>query len=135
MQLTIVTPEGEAFSQPVDRVVFPGSEGEFGVLDGHERFLTPLDIGAIEIRSGGRTHYAATSGGFADVGGEHVVALVDTCELAEEIDLPRAEAARDRARDALGKLPPNEREVASYQVQERALQRAIIRIQVASKSR
>ncbi len=37
MELTIVTPEGEVFSETVDRVVFPGTEGEFGVLEGHER--------------------------------------------------------------------------------------------------
>ncbi|NNL65865.1 MAG: F0F1 ATP synthase subunit epsilon [Myxococcales bacterium] len=133
LELTIVTPEGEVFSDPVDRVVFPGTEGEFGVLEGHERFLTPLKIGALEIQQGGTTRYAAISGGFADVGGSQVVALVDTCELADGIDLPRAEAARDRAQAALEKLPPNEAEEASYQLQERALQRALIRIQVAAR--
>jgi F-type H+-transporting ATPase subunit epsilon len=137
LELTIVTPEGEVFRGAVNRVVFPGSEGEFGVLEGHERFLTPLKIGALEIQQGGRAHYAAISGGFADVGGSEVVALVDACELAERIDLSRAEAARDRARaalDRLAKLAPNEREQASFDLQERALQRALIRIQVAGKA-
>lgn len=133
LELTIVTPEGEVYSDSVDRVVFPGTEGEFGVLEGHERFLTPLKIGALEIQQGGSTRYAAIGGGFADVGGAQVVALVDTCELSDGIDLTRAEAARDRAQQELSKLSPNDAEEASYQIQERALQRALIRIQVAGK--
>ena len=132
MELTIVTPEGETFREAVDRVVFPGSEGEFGVLEGHERFLTPLTIGQVEILQGGATRIAAISGGFADVGGEKVVALVDTCELAEKIDVPRAEAARDRARAELDKLSPSRAEEASFRMQEQALQRALVRLQAAS---
>jgi F-type H+-transporting ATPase subunit epsilon len=131
--LDIVTPEGEVFSEPVDRVVFPGSEGEFGVLAGHERFLTPLKVGAVEILQGGRTRYAAISGGFVDVGGEQVVAMVDACELAEEIDVARAEAARDRARSELDKLSPSAAEELSFRLQEAALQRALVRLQVAGK--
>ena len=48
--LTIVTPEGEAYRGSVERVVLPGSEGEFGVLANHERFLSPLRVGPVEIR-------------------------------------------------------------------------------------
>lgn len=132
-QLDIVTPEGEVFSEAVDRVVFPGSEGEFGVLAGHERFLTPLKVGAVEILQGGRARYAAISGGFADVSGAQVVAMVEACELAEDIDVARAEAARARARVELDKLSPSEAEEHSYRLQEGALQRALVRLQVASK--
>ena len=133
MELTIVTPEGEAFRAAVDRVVFPGTEGEFGVLEGHERFLTPLKIGQVEILQGGATRLAAISGGFADVGAAHVVALVDTCELADEIDVPRAEAARDRARVELDKLSPNQSEEHSFKMQEQALHRALVRLQAAGR--
>jgi len=134
VELTIVTPEGEVFREAVERVLFPGSEGEFGVLEGHERFLTPLAIGEVEILQGGTTRFAAISGGFADVGGEHVVALVDTCELADRIDVPRAEAARDRARAELDKLPPSHSEERSFRMQEQALQRALVRLQAARKA-
>jgi len=133
LELDIVTPEGRVFSEAVDRVVFPGTEGEFGVLAGHERFLTPLEVGAVEILQGGRTRYAAIAGGFADVGGSQVVALVDACELAEDIDVARAEAARARARAELDKLSPSQSEDTSYRIQEAALQRALVRLQVASK--
>ncbi len=81
-ELTIVTPEGEAFSETVERVVFPGSEGEFGVLEGHERFLTPVKEGAVEILyPGNRTRRATIGEGFADVAAEKVVALVESCQL------------------------------------------------------
>ena len=135
MELTIVTPEGEVFNEAVDRVVFPGSEGDFGVLEGHERFLTPLKIGAVEILQGGTARYAAISSGFADVGAEQVVAMVDTCELAESIDVVRAEAARDRARAELDKLSPNQAEEHSFKMQEQALERALVRLQAAGKGR
>jgi F-type H+-transporting ATPase subunit epsilon len=132
-ELTIVTPEGEAFRGPVQRVVFPGSEGEFGVLEGHERFLTPLRIGEVSVIQNGETRFAAMSGGFADVGPDAVVAMVETCELAEEIDVARAEAARDRARSELDKLSASQAEEHSYKMQEQALQRALVRLQAASR--
>ena len=135
LRLTIVTPEGEVYDGPVERVVFPGSEGEFGVLEGHERFLSPLRIGEVSVTRSGETLYAATSGGFADVSPDRAVAMVETCELAEDIDVARAEAARDRARAELDKLSPGDAEQRSYRVQEQALQRALVRLQAAGAGR
>lgn len=134
LHLTIVTPEGEVWNGEVDRVVFPGVEGEFGVLQGHERFLTPLKIGEVASVYNGETRFAAMSGGFADVGPDGVVAMVETCELAEEIDVPRAEAARDRAKAELDQGSPNRDEEHSFRMQEQALQRALVRLQAAGKA-
>jgi len=133
-ELTIVTPEGEVFRGEVERVVFPGTEGEFGVLEGHERFLTPLKVGEVSAIHNSQIRYAAMGSGFADVGPDGVVAMVDTCELAEEIDVARAEHARDRARAELDKLSPNQPEEHSFKIQEQALQRALVRLQAASKA-
>ena len=130
-----VRPEAEVCPVPVERAVFPGTEGDFGVLEGHERFLTPLKIGVVEILQGGQTRKAAVAGGFADVGPERVVALVDTCELGDEIDVARAESARDRARAELDKLAPGEADSEhQYALQEAALQRALVRLQAAGKA-
>ena len=49
IELVVVTPEGEALSETVQQVVLPGEAGEFGVLESHERFLTPLQLGPMEI--------------------------------------------------------------------------------------
>jgi F-type H+-transporting ATPase subunit epsilon len=81
LELTIVTPEGEAFAGPVDAVVLPGTEGDFGVLPQHERLLTALRPGPVEIRSGGTTQRATVSEGFADVSGTQVVVMVSSCQL------------------------------------------------------
>ncbi len=107
-QLTIVTPQGEAYHGEVERVVLPGSEGDFGVLPDHERFLTPLRVGEVEITSGGETLYAAIADGFAEVQGEQVAVLVESCELAADIDVARAERARDRAEQQLAQLDTDE---------------------------
>jgi len=103
LELVVVTPEGEAFSDAVQQVVLPGEAGRFGVLESHERFLTPLVRGPMQIlREGGASQWAAISSGFAEVDGKKVVVLVDGCVLASEIDRAatenrRAEAARQLA--------------------------------------
>jgi len=135
LNLTIVTPEGVRYDGPVDTVVVPGTEGDFGVLPGHERFLAPVRIGEVEVRSSAdRTRrWAAVSDGFADVSPERVVLLVDTCEFADDIDEARAERARARAERELERLRAAREEEFKFRVEEAALQRAIIRIQVSKK--
>ena len=87
LELVVVTPEGEALSEEVEQVVLPGEAGEFGVLESHERFLTPLQLGPMEIiRSGGASEWAAITSGFAEVDGSRVVVLVDSCEMAKDVD-------------------------------------------------
>jgi F-type H+-transporting ATPase subunit epsilon len=103
-ELVIVTPNREVYRDRVDSVVLPGSEGEFGVLESHERFLSPLRLGQAEIRKGGETVVAAIDSGFARIEGRSVSVLVDACELAEEIDTAAARAAEERAREGLGTL-------------------------------
>ena len=104
LELAIVTPYGESWRGPVQSVVLPGSEGEFGVLEDHERFLSPLDIGRIEIRGPEGIVHGAIGSGFAEVNGKRVTLLVESCEVASDIDVARAEMARDRARRGLEKL-------------------------------
>jgi F-type H+-transporting ATPase subunit epsilon len=84
LDLTIVTPVGEAFHGPVDAVVLPGTEGDFGVLPRHERLMTALRPGQLEIRSGSGTRRATISDGFADVSGEQVVVMVTSCQFEGE---------------------------------------------------
>jgi F-type H+-transporting ATPase subunit epsilon len=81
--LTIVTPQGQAFAEPVDAVVLPGSEGEFTVLPQHERFLTPLKVGALTIKRGSQTLHATISDGFAEVRGDAVTVLVESCTFGD----------------------------------------------------
>jgi F-type H+-transporting ATPase subunit epsilon len=123
IQLDIVTPSGVAYHGEVDGVVLPGSEGDFGVLPEHERFLCPLRVGEVQIQTGGRTIYAAIADGFADVTGSKVAVLVDSCELASNIDSARAELAVQRAEQHLAELP-RDAEAARVAEFEGSLERA-----------
>jgi F-type H+-transporting ATPase subunit epsilon len=82
-ELTVVTPQGKAFAGQADAVVLPGSEGEFTVLPQHERFLTPLKVGEMSIQRGGETLRATLSEGFAEVRGDAVNVLVESCTFAD----------------------------------------------------
>jgi F-type H+-transporting ATPase subunit epsilon len=101
IDLVVVTPEGEAYSGPVEEVVLPGVEGEFGVLEAHERFLSALDHGCMEIRTQQGSEFSAVSDGFAEVGPERVVVMVDSVVAKDEIDVASARAAADSASSEL----------------------------------
>ncbi len=133
VQLTIVTPEGEAFASQVETVVLPGSEGDFGVLEGHERFLSALRIGSVSFQAGGTTRWAAVSQGFADVSGEAVVVLVDKCQLAEEIDTAVVEESRASAQASLGELATGPDTDVQRRELEDAVERASVWLEVAGK--
>ena len=75
IDLTIVTPQGIVYQGPVESVVLPGAEGEFGVLENHERFLSPLQTGEVEIKTREGSTFAAIAQGFADVVGDEVTVL------------------------------------------------------------
>ena len=132
LTLNIVTPDGEKYHASATGVLLPGSEGDFGVLPGHERFLTPLRTGEVEIQTEGETLYGSISEGFADVSGEEVTVLVESCELAHEIDTARAELARSRAEQHLSQLGADEEEKRREQF-EAALQRAHNRLSVGNR--
>jgi F-type H+-transporting ATPase subunit epsilon len=133
-ELTIVTPEGMAYQGTAERVVLPGSEGDFGVLARHERFLSPLRVGSVEILTPEETSYAAIADGFAEVQGDAVTVLVDSCEFANEIDVTRAQTALSTAEQALERAA-GEEDPERYHGFEAALQRARNRISVSQGNR
>jgi F-type H+-transporting ATPase subunit epsilon len=134
LELTIVTPERQVFDDEVESVVLPGAEGDFGVLENHERVLAPLRAGEAQIKQRGQVVWAFIAGGFAEVTADHVVVLADACELAHEIDLARAQAAQARAERELQVLKSGQ-DATRLALEEAALQRALIRQQVAAKGR
>ena len=132
--LSVVTPEGQAFHGEAEAVVLPGSEGEFGVLPGHEPFLTALRIGPMTIRKpGGEVLHAAVSEGFAEVHDDQVSVMVGSCEFAHEIDRSRAEIARDRALAQLEEMRGTPDGEAVYQQYQDAYSRAISRIAISDR--
>jgi F-type H+-transporting ATPase subunit epsilon len=130
LNLEIITPERLVIQEEVDMVEASGEMGEFGILPGHIKFLTTIDIGEIRYFKGDKAKHIATSGGLAEVVEDKVTILVETAELAEEIDLERAKRAKERAEGVLKDLPPD---AAEFRLHELALLRAISRISAASQ--
>ena len=127
--LEIVTPEGTRYSGSVERLQAPGSQGSFGVLAGHAPMITSLMVGSLHFveESGGDRRQLACSGGFVEVLGDRVTVLAETAEFGTDIDLARAEAARDRARERL-----RQRDGVDEARAHAALGRALIRIHIAA---
>ena len=125
IRLELVTPERLLLSEEVDEVVAPGYEGEFGVLPGHTQYLAILNIGVLWYRKESTVKKIALGGGFAEVTHERVVVLADTAERADEIDLERAQRARDRAEARLKELSMDDETHAKAYA---ALQRALVRM-------
>jgi F-type H+-transporting ATPase subunit epsilon len=133
IELIVVTPEGQAYEGSIQQVVLPGSEGDFGVLEQHERYLAPLRSGKMEIIGAGGSTFAAISSGFADVSGEQVVVLVDRCQTADQIDVEDARARQQEARVALDRLTLDEEAQAQRPALESALAHATAELEVAGQ--
>ena len=101
MRLEIVTAERVVYSEDVNSVLAPGTEGELGILPNHSPLLTTLKPGELRVEKDGNQFYMAVSGGFMEVLGNKVTVLADTAERLEEIDSGRAEQALNRAEDFL----------------------------------
>lgn len=131
IELSVVTPERQLLRESVVEVVLPGARGELGILPGHAPLMTELGIGELTYRKegGSPTGGIAISQGFVEILGNRVTVLAETAERAAEIDIVRAEAAKARAEKKLASGDAN----IDWDLAVVALQRALIRIQVARK--
>jgi F-type H+-transporting ATPase subunit epsilon len=130
IELEIVTPERLAYSDTVDSVVLPGSEGEIGVLPHHAPLVSMLGVGELRIRKDGQEEAFAIVGGFLQVRPDKVVVMAETADLASEIDLERAQEARREAERA---LESGYSEGADLSAARAQLQQALLRIRVAER--
>ena len=128
--LEIVTPERLAYSDMVDSVVLPGSEGELGVLPHHAPLVSMLGVGELRIRKGAVEESFAIAGGFLQVRPDKVVVMAETADMASEIDLEKAQEARRDAERALEEVSGEPADLARARAQ---LQTALLRIRVAER--
>lgn len=127
--LKIVTLDGLYFDGEAEEVIVRTTGGDMGVLAGHTNCVSPLGMGRATVISGGRKRYAACIGGMIVVLGGEVKLTPTTFEWAEEIDVPRCEAAAAQAQAILsdsGSSP------AQRQRAEAHLKRARVRLGVAA---
>lgn len=128
LTLEIVTPDRSLVTANVDEVQVPGTQGYFGVLPGHTPLLSTLAIGDLWFRKGRDVFHLSVAGGFAEVLPDKVTILAQIAERAEEIDVARAERARQRAEERL-KTPPPDFDPDRAQA---SLLKAMVRLQVAA---
>ncbi|QEM69554.1 F0F1 ATP synthase subunit epsilon [Geobacter sp. FeAm09] len=131
MKLEIVTPYKKVVDAEVEEVTATGKLGEFGVLPGHAPFLTSLRIGELAYKYDGKVEHMALNWGYFEIKDDKIIVLVETAEAAEDIDVERAKAALGRAEEKLKHLTAEDKQ---FKVYEAALERALIRMQVAGKA-
>jgi F-type H+-transporting ATPase subunit epsilon len=131
IKLEIVSAERVVYAEDVEAVIAPGIEGQLGILPHHAPLMTILQAGELRVKRGVEEDVLAISGGFLEVRPDRVIVLADSAERAEEIDVERAEAARQRAEQRLKErgVTPGLDEARV----EAALRRAVARLSVAEK--
>ena len=128
-QLEIVTPEKLVVRETVEEMQIPGLNGYLGILPGHAPLITELSVGVITYRAQGDTHTLSVAWGFAEVLPDKATILAETAERPDEIDVARAQKAKERAQERLKSNDPQ----VDYDRAEDALQRAETRLKVAAE--
>ena len=122
------------FEGDADIVVLPGTAGEMGILPHHTPLLTTLKMGVIKVRLEGKEEIFTVTGGLAEIQPQVVTVLADAAENIDEIDIARAEAARERAKQLLEEGPPAE-DMDRYLAIEAALRRSNLRLEAIQRYR
>jgi F-type H+-transporting ATPase subunit epsilon len=132
IELEVVTPARHVLDEMVESIEMPGKDGYLGILPGHAPLLTELGVGILTYHKGSEVRKLTVVNGYAEVLPDRVIVLVELSERAEEIDVARARSAVDRAQAELAKAAGSPE--ADWQNAAAALQRALVRVDAASKS-
>lgn len=127
IHVSVVTPDGPVYEGDVEMVSVKAKSGELGILPGHIPLVAPLEISAVRLKKDGKTDYVAVSGGFIEVRPDNVTILAQAAERAEDIDVLRAKAAKERAERRL----QSQQDDIDFKRAELALKRALNRLNVA----
>lgn len=127
--LEIIASDRIFYKGDCEHLVITAIDGLLGILAGHEPLVTSLPTGELKYMVDGEWRYAAISEGFIEVMPDRAVILAETCELPEEIDVKRAEEARERAQERLRQ----QQSIREYYETQSALNRAMNRLKVSQK--
>ncbi len=127
--LEIIAADRIFYQGECEHLVITAIDGLLGIMAGHEPLVTVLPTGELKYMVNGQWQYAAISEGFIQVMPESSVILADTCELPEEIDIKRAEEARERAQEQLRQ----KQSIHEYYQTQAALNRAMNRLKISQK--
>lgn len=129
----IVAQDRLIFEGEADSVLLPGIEGEMGILPNHSPLLSTLAFGVIKVRQQNKEEIFTVAGGIVEVQPQIITVLADRAENVREIDLERAEAARERAEKYLAEGPPPDSD--AYLRMEAALRRSKLRLDAVRRYR
>ncbi|MCQ2490462.1 MAG: ATP synthase F1 subunit epsilon [Ruminococcus sp.] len=127
--LEIIATDRVFFKGDTEHLVITAVDGLLGILPGHEPLVTSLPTGELKYMVNGKWRYAAISEGFIQIMPDKAVILADSCELPEEIDIKRAEEARERAEEQMRQ----KQSIREYYETQAALNRAINRLKISQK--
>jgi F-type H+-transporting ATPase subunit epsilon len=127
----IVSQDRTVFEGDVDIIVLPGMDGEMGILPNHAPLLSTIRLGVIKVRYAGVEEAFTITGGLVEVQPQIVTILADAAENVEEIDIARAEEARQHAQKRLEEGLP--RGTEAYLAAEAALRRSSLRVEAARR--
>ena len=128
-EIEIVTPERVVERDVVTELQLPTKNGYIGVLAGHAPLITELGIGEISYKADGQTYKIAVAWGFAEVLPNKTTILAECAERAEDIDVARAQQAKQRAEELLRSGNPD----TDFERAKSALERATARLDVAQR--
>lgn len=127
LRLEIVTPEAKAYSDDVDMVTVPGSEGEIGILPQHVPLLTGIKPGELRVLKNGKETFLAVGEGFVEVTQERVIVLTDMALEDTQIDEVAAQEAFEKAQEALKAQRLSDEEHATVQA---SLEKSIAQLMI-----
>lgn len=127
--LEIIASNRVFYDGDCEHLVITAIDGLIGIMHGHEPLVTSLPTGELKYMTDGKWYYVAISEGFIQVMPESSIILADSCELPEEIDIKRAEEARERAQEQLRQ----KQSIMEYYHTQAALNRAMNRLKISQK--
>lgn len=130
INLEIISPDKVIYQDVVDSITIPGTLGGFQVLKNHAPLMSTIEVGIVIVKKENESHYFTTGGGTIEVLNNKVLILADSMEKLEDIDIDRAEQAKERAVDRLAKKKEEEINVARAEL---ALKKSINRINSKGK--
>lgn len=125
-KLEILTPDKLFFDGETENLIVRTTVGDKGILARHEDYVAALPIGKMKVKIDGNFRTAAVSEGMIKVSQDKTVVLVQSCEWADEIDVERAKAAKEKAEEAMQSAQKDDK---SYLIAEYKLKRALNRIE------
>lgn len=135
MTVQVVTPDGLIYDHHANFIHAVTRDGEIGVLPGHVNLIAPLEVNELKVRrvdDDNHVDWIAVNGGILEIKDNFVTIVADSAERERDIDISRAERAKQRAERELAEAEKAHR-VDEVQRAQVALRRALNRISVGNK--